>query len=126
MIKLRQYRHNLFLLALAIVCTAGTVCAQENVPGRMPCRSSLTASKPRRLVLTQPAPEYPPVAKVNYIQGHVQLELTVNGKGKVDQRACAGRKRHPRGVGPESDAPVDLPSADHALGAVRVHYHGEV
>jgi len=36
-----------------------------------------------RLVLSQPAPEYPPVAKVNYLEGRVQLELTVDDAGKV-------------------------------------------
>lgn len=36
-----------------------------------------------KLLITQKAPEYPPVAKVNYVQGSVQLELTVNGAGKV-------------------------------------------
>ncbi len=36
-----------------------------------------------KLLITQKAPEYPPVAKVNYVQGSVQLELTVNRAGKV-------------------------------------------
>ncbi|HXW16648.1 MAG TPA: energy transducer TonB [Terriglobia bacterium] len=36
-----------------------------------------------RLALTRPAPEYPPVAKVNYLQGLVQIRITVSREGKV-------------------------------------------
>jgi TonB family protein len=35
--------------------------------------------------MTQPVPEYPPVAKVNYVEGRVQLQVTVNGAGKVER-----------------------------------------
>ncbi len=99
------------------------MCAQEYVPGPDALPVIVDRKQAAKLVLTQTAPEYPPMAKVNYIEGQVQVELTVNGKGKVDQRPCAGRQRPPRGVGPESDAPVDLPSVGHAHGAVRVRYH---
>ncbi len=85
MIKLRQYRHNLSPLALAIVCTAGTVCAQEYVPGPDAGPVTIDRKQATKMVLTQTTPEYPPVAKVNYIEGQVQLELTVDRKGKVDQ-----------------------------------------
>ena len=83
MIKFRHHRHNLTLLALAMVCTAGTVWAQENVSGPNSPPVIIDRKQATRLVVAQPAPEYPAVAKVNYIQGPVQLELTVNGAGKV-------------------------------------------
>ncbi len=83
MIKFRHYRHSLFLLALAMVCAAGEVCAQENVPGPNAVPIIIDHKQAAGLVLAQSAPEYPPVAKVNYLQGHVQVELTVNGTGKV-------------------------------------------
>ena len=83
MIKFRHHRHNLTLLALATVCTAGTGWAQENVSGPNSPPVIIDRKQATRLVVAQPAPEYPAVAKVNYIQGPVQLELTVNGAGKV-------------------------------------------
>jgi TonB family protein len=83
MIKFRHYRHGLFLLALAMVGAAGKVCAQENVPGPNAVPIIIDHKQAAGLVLAQSAPEYPPVAKVNYLQGHVQVELTVNGAGKV-------------------------------------------
>jgi TonB family protein len=83
MIKFRHYRHSLFLLALAMVCAGGKVCAQENVPGPNAVPVIIDRKQAARLVLAQPSPEYPPVAKVNYLQGNVHVELTVNGTGKV-------------------------------------------
>jgi TonB family protein len=85
MIKLRHYRHDLFLLALAIVCAAGKVCAQEDVPGTNLLPVLIDPKQAAKLVMAQSPPEYPPVAKVNYIEGQVQLELTVDGKGTVDK-----------------------------------------
>lgn len=38
-----------------------------------------------RLVIRQVTPEYPPVAKVNYIQGLVRLELLVTREGRVSE-----------------------------------------
>jgi TonB family protein len=81
MIKFKHY--GFFLLALATVCAAGKMRAQENVPGRNGLPVVIGRKQAAGLVLAQPAPEYPPVAKVNYLQGQVQLELTVNGAGKV-------------------------------------------
>lgn len=39
--------------------------------------------KTRGMLLSAPVPDYPAVAKVNFITGRVQLELTVDDKGKV-------------------------------------------
>lgn len=37
------------------------------------------------LLLKNPAPEYPPLARVNYIQGRVRVELRVSRDGKVSE-----------------------------------------
>jgi TonB family protein len=83
MIKFHHYRHILFLLALAMACPGEKVRAQENVPGPNALPVITKRKQVAALAMVQLAPEYPPVAKVNYLQGQVQLELTVNGKGKV-------------------------------------------
>ena len=85
MIKFRHSRHSFFLLALPWVWAAGTVRAQEYAPGLNALPVIVDHKQAAGLILTQAAPEYPPVAKVNYIEGQVQLELTVNGKGTVDK-----------------------------------------
>lgn len=83
MIKFRHYRHSLFLLALAIACAAGNLRGQENVsePNTLP--EDLDSKQAARLLIMNPAPEYPPVAKANYLQGVVPLKLTVDSRGKV-------------------------------------------
>jgi TonB family protein len=83
MTKFRHYRHTLFLLTLAWVCAGGKISAQESLSGSNALPIIIDRKQATALVLVRPDPEYPPVAKVNYIQGQVQLELTVDGKGKV-------------------------------------------
>src|SRR5208282_2138951 len=83
MIKLRHYRHTLFLLTLAFVCTAKAAFAQEDIPVPTALPVIVDRRQAAKLILTQPVPAYPPVARVNYLQGQVQLQLTVDGKGKV-------------------------------------------
>jgi TonB family protein len=36
-----------------------------------------------RLLINQVTPEYPPLARVNYIQGRVSIEMLVSGEGRV-------------------------------------------
>jgi len=83
MIKFRHYRHSLFLLALAMVWAGGKVRAQENLPEPDAQLVIVDGKQAAKMVLAKSAPEYPPVAKVNYLQGQVLLELTVNGNGEV-------------------------------------------
>jgi TonB family protein len=85
MIKLRHYRSNLSPLALAIVCTVGTAWAQEYVPGPNAGPVTIDRKQATKMVVAQTMPVYPPVAKVNYIEGQVKVELTVDGKGNVDK-----------------------------------------
>jgi TonB family protein len=85
MIKSKQYRFDLFLLALAMAGAAGDVRAQEKLPGPSGAPVILGGKQAAKLIIAHPAPEYPPVAKVNYLEGRVQLQLTVNGAGKVER-----------------------------------------
>lgn len=83
MINQHHYRLTVFLVALALVGAAGTLHPQASVPSpkRLPVITDHKVAE--GLVVAQPAPEYPPVAKINYIQGQVLLELVVSGMGKV-------------------------------------------
>jgi TonB family protein len=83
MINLSHYRRSLFLIVLAGACAAGRVQAQESVSGPHDLPVINNHRQAAALAVDRSAPEYPPVAKVNYIQGPVQVELTVNDKGKV-------------------------------------------
>jgi len=67
-----------------MVCAGGNGCAQEYVPGPNVLPVVIDSKQATKLVLAQSVPEYPPIAKVNYIEGQVKLELTVDGKGTVD------------------------------------------
>ncbi len=81
MLKHRRYR--LFPLALAILCASGALCAQESSPGPDDLPTVVDHKKAESLIVDESVPEYPPIAKINYIQGQVRVKLTVNGKGKV-------------------------------------------
>jgi TonB family protein len=85
MMRLWHDLHYALLASLAILCAAVTVCAQNyaSVPEFPPVitdHRQLAA-----LVLTQPAPEYPAVARVNYVEGLVQIAITVNNLGNVSK-----------------------------------------
>lgn len=81
--RLRHYPCTLWLPALAIVCTVAGVCAQESAPGPETLPVILDSKQIARLTMAQPGPEYPPVAKINYLEGIVQMEITVNSEGNV-------------------------------------------
>jgi TonB family protein len=81
-----NYQHNrqiLFLLATALVWVGGKAYAQENVPGPKRLPIVVDHKQAAGLIVAQPAPEYPAVAKINFIQGQVLLELVVSRAGRV-------------------------------------------
>lgn len=45
----------------------------------------LTNKQVKRLMAKTPAPSYPPLARLNYIQGHVKVEILISPKGRVQQ-----------------------------------------
>ncbi len=79
----RHYRGFLLLPALLITGIPTPVGAQSS-PVKLDNTPIIMGRKQAaKLLVVQQKPEYPAVAKVNYLQGNVQLELTVNGAGKV-------------------------------------------
>ena len=76
-------RHSLILSVLALGCAPeiGLPQAQPLLPTQDPV--SLNSKQATRLLLDQARPEYPPLAKVNYIQGHVQMQVEITRDGKV-------------------------------------------
>ena len=83
MIKVLHTCGNLFLVIVLLVCTACAAWPQDTVSISKPLPVVIDRKQAEALLVTQSPPEYPPVAKINYVEGQVQLELTVNNKGKV-------------------------------------------
>jgi len=67
-------------LAAAILACAATASPQSAAP--LPTEV-LSARQSSRLLLNQVKPDYPAVAHANYIEGPVQMELTVGPDGRV-------------------------------------------
>lgn len=70
-------------VALGCLAVAPNSAAQNTAPGSPPI--VLSAKAATKLVRFRVKPEYPPVAKENYIQGKVRLQLLVSSEGKVTQ-----------------------------------------
>ena len=81
-----KLKHHLFLLsipALIMLCASATVRAEDYGTGPAALPAVINCKRARRLILSRPMPEYPTVAKLNYLQGQVLLEIVVDRKGKV-------------------------------------------
>ena len=81
--NLRQESHNVLLAALAILCTAATPYAQNFVATPAVPQVINNPHQLAALSVSHPAPEYPAIAKVNYIEGPVQIEIAVDNHGRV-------------------------------------------
>ena len=81
--RLRHDLHYALLLSLAILGAVVTACAQESAAEQKLPQVITNHRQLAALVLAQPAPEYPAVARVNYIEGLVQIQITVNNRGNV-------------------------------------------
>ena len=68
---------------MAVVCLPAAALPQGYLAERTVQPIIIGAKKAAQLVAHQPVPEYPPLAKVNYIQGRVQLGIEVTADGKV-------------------------------------------
>jgi TonB family protein len=77
--------HSLFLLVLALVCMPEVTFPQAAAPPPALHPIMLDREAATRLVQDQAAPEYPLVARINYIQGHVQVQIVVAHDGKVER-----------------------------------------
>lgn len=73
-------RYGAFALALACAAAHSAATQSDSPASGFVVLDRKAASK---LLLSQITPEYPPVAKINFIQGQVRLQLTVNPEGHV-------------------------------------------
>ncbi len=89
------------LALIAMVCTDAALCAQNYFPSPDMPKVISNRRQIATLALREVPPEYPPVAKVNYIEGAVKLQITVNDHGQVSGYPCAGRKSGPCQCGAE-------------------------
>jgi TonB family protein len=83
MTNLSVNRPHLSLLFLAAFCTLGTLRAQDPSAGTTDHPLVLSHKEEARLALVRSIPDYPAVARVNYLEGPVLLTLTVNARGLV-------------------------------------------
>ncbi len=83
--NLRHDPHTALLPTLAILCTVGTVCAQNFISTPATTPMITNHRQLASLALAVQPPEYPPVAKVNYLEGPVQIEITVGNSGRVER-----------------------------------------
>ena len=70
-------------VALALAGLASVSCALAQSEAPSPSPVVLDRKKATRLVVRRDFPEYPPLAKVNFIQGEVRVQLLVSPEGKV-------------------------------------------
>jgi len=72
-------------VALAVVWLAASPHARAQIDLMTPGTVVLQGKAASKLLVDQEKPEYPTLAKVNYIQGSVRLQVLVDPKGKVCQ-----------------------------------------
>jgi TonB family protein len=70
---------------LACLCAAAPLYAQNFISATDSQAAPVISSRRQlvQLTLADPAPEYPPIAKVNYLEGLVQIQITVDPTGHV-------------------------------------------
>jgi TonB family protein len=76
-------RNPLSLLALAALCLSGSSTAEAQVSDSSKSPVVIDHKRAAEMIVDQVKPEYPPLAKLNYIQGPVRVELKVSSKGRV-------------------------------------------
>lgn len=81
--RFRRRTHEMLLVLAAVVCVAVTLYAAENAPAPNASPTVLNRKEGAQRNVAHPVPDYPPIAKVNYLEGSVLLELRVNKMGNV-------------------------------------------
>jgi TonB family protein len=81
--SIRSHSHSPYLLVLAVVCMPGAARSQAAPPPPASPLIILDSKAASRLGQDQASPEYPPIARINYIQGHVAVQIRVGRNGKV-------------------------------------------
>jgi TonB family protein len=82
MAKARPICGLVFITALA-QGGLGPASAFGQAPSNSPYLEVLPAKKANKLLLKQHTPEYPAIAKINYIQGQVRIQAIVTSEGEV-------------------------------------------
>jgi TonB family protein len=72
-------------LALVTACWLGILPAAGQMPADEADPVFLAAGKAAKFVVKQEPPEYPPLAKLNYIQGRVRVQVVVSKEGRVEE-----------------------------------------
>lgn len=73
------------VVALSTACLAMAALAGAQTESSNPEPVTLNRKTATTLIVAQVKPEYPALAKVNYIQGRVRLQVLVSPEGKVTQ-----------------------------------------
>jgi len=81
----RHRRQGLKRVVLALLWLAGPASSAAQTAGMDGDPVTLDRKNTSRLLLKQVAPEYPTLAKLNYIQGEVRVQLLVSPEGRVAQ-----------------------------------------
>jgi len=66
-----------------VLSLAGATASPREQASAVPVVAHLSSKAASKLVIHRILPEYPPVARINYIQGRVRLVILVNRKGSV-------------------------------------------
>ena len=72
-------------LALLVGCGLGILPAAAEGPPASEGVETLDPKKAAKLVVKREVPEYPPLAKVNFIQGPVRMMVKVSAQGQVSE-----------------------------------------
>lgn len=79
---MRCNRRGLLLVLVVAICSAGApLAAQSETAAERPIQLNRKAAS--KLLMTQVTPEYPSIARVNYIRGQVRMLVMVGRTGKV-------------------------------------------
>jgi len=77
--------HGSKALALLAGCALGVLPAAAQDPPASEGVQTLDAKKAATLVVKREVPEYPPLAKMNYIQGAVRMVVRVSTEGQISE-----------------------------------------
>lgn len=67
------------------VCAAGSAISAENAPDPPPGLEILPSRKANKFLIHNVSPDYPPLARINYIEGRVSIQAFVNDSGEVKE-----------------------------------------
>lgn len=68
-----------------LFCAPGAASAADSAPDAALGAVVIPAGKAHKLLIHNVAPDYPPIAKMNYIQGRVSVQALVDGSGGVKE-----------------------------------------